>query len=147
MTLNKEAVQGRDVARELREAGLKATPQRVAIVASLTGDRTHPTAQEIYDRLRAQFPGMAFATVYNTLSALMRVGRLTSLALGGATRFDPNVEAHDHAICDRCGKIRDVPAARNGDRRGAGSLEGFTIERVERIYRGTCAECRSTDDA
>ena len=148
MSLNKEAVQGRDAARELREAGLKATPQRVAIVAALTGDQTHPTAQELYDRLRERFPGMAFATVYNTLSALMRVGRLSSLSLGGATRFDPNVAAHDHAICDRCGKVRDVPVVEVAEVQGrAEPVDGFTVQRVERIYRGTCAECRSADDA
>lgn len=156
MTLNNEAKTGGvpevpDIARELREAGLKATPQRVAIVASLTGDQTHPTAQEIYDRLRPDFPGMAFATVYNTLSALMRVGRLTSLSLGGAARFDPNVGMHDHAICDRCGKVRDVASA-GSPKAGARELatqplDGFTIQRVERIYRGTCGECRSADDA
>lgn len=144
MYLNKEALQD-DIARELRDAGLKATPQRVAIVACLAGDETHPTAQEIFDRLRAEFPGMAFATVYNTLSALMRVGRLSSLSLGGATRFDPNVEPHHHAICERCGCVRDVPL---GDHEEAATAEaplpGFEIHRVERIYRGLCAECRST---
>lgn len=137
MTLNNESF-----AEELRAAGLKATPQRVAIVACLAGDETHPTAQEIFDRLRPSFPGMAFATVYNTLSALMRVGRLSSLSLGGATRFDPNVTPHHHAICERCGKVRDIPADRDDEAQLGGTVEGFTIHRVERVYRGVCAECR-----
>jgi len=120
----------------------------VAIVAALTGDQTHPTAQELYDRLRERFPGMAFATVYNTLSALMRVGRLSSLSLGGATRFDPNMAAHDHAICDGCGKVRDVPVMDVVETVSrAEPVHGFTVQRVERIYRGICAECRSADDA
>lgn len=134
-----------EIASELRAAGLKATAQRVAIVSCLAGDGTHPTAQEIFDRLRPAFPGMAFATVYNTLSALMRVGRLSSLSLGGATRFDPNVEAHHHAVCDRCGKVRDVPLGTEDEplRPGSTVLEGFEIHRVERVYRGMCAECCS----
>ena len=137
MALNNESF-----AEELRAAGLKATPQRVAIVACLAGDETHPTAQEIFDRLRPSFPGMAFATVYNTLSALMRKGRLSSLSLGGAMRFDPNVAPHHHAICERCGKVRDIPA-REEDRGHLGStVEGFEVHRVERIYRGVCGECR-----
>ena len=146
MALNNERLQD-VIAEELRTAGLKATPQRVAIVACLAGDETHPTAQEIFDRLRPEFPGMAFATVYNTLSALMRVRRLSSLSLGGATRFDPNVSPHHHAVCDGCGKVRDVPANENEDARPASVLEGFEIHRVERIYRGLCAECRSDASA
>lgn len=142
MSLNND--QDRDrVVHELREAGLKATPQRVAIAAALSGDVTHPTAQEIFHRLQGEFPGMSFATVYNTLSALERVGRVRPLNVGGPTRFDPNVDAHHHAICDRCGAVRDVPldGTEHGDER---LVEGFEIERVERIYRGVCAACRAT---
>lgn len=144
MALNNEALQ-MQVVDELRAAGLKATPQRVAIVTCLAGDETHPTAQEIFDRLRPEFPGMAFATVYNTLSALMRVGRLSSLSLGGATRFDPNVTPHHHAICERCGKVRDVASADFTEPPPRGVLEGFEVHRVERIYRGVCGECSGAE--
>jgi Fur family peroxide stress response transcriptional regulator len=83
---------------------------------------------------------MAFATVYNTLSALTRVGHVRSLAFGGATRFDPNTAPHDHAICDACGAIMDVaPRGRRGP--APEGLAGFRIEKMERIYRGRCAEC------
>lgn len=134
-----------EIADELRRAGLKLTPQRLAIVRALVGDDTHPTAQEIFDRLRGDFPGMSFATVYNTLSALASIGRVRALSLGGATRFDPNVGAHHHAICDRCGAVRDVPLARGEASRVAKQTvleDGFHVDRVERLYRGTCAECR-----
>jgi len=125
---------------ELREAGLKATPQRLAILGCLEGDESHPTAQELYERVRAEHPTMAFATVYNTLSALTGIGRVRSLTLGGPTRFDPNTASHDHAICDGCGSITDV-AARSRRGPAPDGLAGFSINRVERIYRGQCAEC------
>ena len=131
-----------DAAQTLRDAGLKATPQRIAILRALDGDETHPTAQELYDRLREEFPTLSVATVYNTLSALTRMSRCVPLELGGPVRFDPNVTAHDHAVCERCGRIRDVdlqqlqPSA--ADTTG---LSGFEVLRVERIYRGFCAQC------
>ena len=55
--------------------------------------------------------------------------------------FDPNMEAHHHAVCDRCGLVRDVPAEPGPRARAAApaSLEaapGFRIRSVERIYRG-----------
>lgn len=135
-----------DVVAELREAGLKVTPQRLAVFRALWGDETHPTAQEIYDRLRPQFPGMSFATVYNTLDALASIGRVEPLQLGGATRFDPNATPHHHAICDRCGAVRDVPAGDRRSERAPRVVSGFRIHRVERLYRGLCPDCSDADD-
>jgi Fe2+ or Zn2+ uptake regulation protein len=123
----------------LREAGLKVTPQRLAIVECLAGDNTHPTAQEVYERLQQRFPTMAVATVYNTLSALDSIGQCRKLDMGGAIRFDPNSAPHDHAVCERCGAIRDVDLASEAAEPPA--LSGFRVERVERIYRGVCAQC------
>ena len=127
-----------DAAQALRDAGLKATPQRMAILRSLAGDETHPTAQELHERLSTEYPSLSVATVYNTLSALTRIERCTPLELGGPVRFDPNVAPHDHAVCENCGSIRDVLAAADG---GSSELGGFTVKRVERIYRGLCATC------
>jgi Fe2+ or Zn2+ uptake regulation protein len=127
----------------LRDAGLKITPQRLAIVECLAGDYTHPTAQEVYERLRPRFPTMAVATVYNTLSALDSIGQCRKLDMGGAIRFDPNRAPHDHAVCERCGSIRDVDLADETRTPPAEppALSGFRVERVERIYRGVCAQC------
>jgi Fe2+ or Zn2+ uptake regulation protein len=141
-----------EAVRALREAGLKATPQRLAVLRSLDGDETHPTAQELHERLSHEFPSLSVATVYNTLSALTRIARCTPLDLGGPLRFDPNVEPHDHAVCESCGSIRDVDGAdathpdttyaKNTD-----GLQGFAVKRVERIYRGLCASCTSHENS
>jgi Fe2+ or Zn2+ uptake regulation protein len=144
-----------DAAKALREAGLKATPQRLAILRSLAGDETHPTAQELHERLSAEFPSLSVATVYNTLSALTRIARCIPLELGGPLRFDPNVQPHDHAVCEQCGSIRDVreplpaaaptvAAAVSGEYAPSATpntLAGFSVRRVQRIYRGLCAAC------
>lgn len=133
--------QGLDADRILdrvRALGLKLTPQRIAIVRELAGDPTHPTAQELFTRLKAELPTMSFATVYNTLSTLAEAGLCSSRSLtAGPLRFDPNTSAHDHAVCDACGVVVDVPHGRAG---GA-APEGFQVRVVERIYRGLCAGC------
>lgn len=136
-----------EAAQTLRDAGLKATPQRIAILRALDGDETHPTAQELFERLRGEFPSLSVATVYNTLSALTQMSRCVPLELGGPVRFDPNVTEHDHAVCERCGRIRDVvqpTAAGDGD--AGDSLSEFRVRRVERIYRGLCAQCSEAGD-
>jgi len=94
----------------VRASGLKLTPQRMAIVRELAADPTHPTAQELFERLRPALPTMSFATVYNTLDALANAGLCAALSLApGAARFDPNMRPHHHAVCDRCGLVRDIP--------------------------------------
>ncbi len=128
---------------ELKRAGLKLTPQRVAIVRELTDDTSHPTAQELYERLVPSFPTMSFATVYNTLDALAKLGLIGTLRLGSAVRFDPNTSSHHHAVCDRCGKVVDLPAPAPSKKTvaRAGELSGFEIRAEERTYRGLCRRC------
>ncbi len=129
----------------LRARGFRLTPQRLAIVRLFAEDLSHPTAHDLFARLRAAFPTMSFATVYNTLDALAEAGLSSSLRLGApgaATRFDPNTEPHHHAVCDRCASVADLPVnprAFAGEARVQG--HGFQVRAVETIYRGTCAGC------
>ena len=131
---------------DLRSRGLRITPQRVAIVHLFAEDPSHPTAQELFERLRPKFPSMSFATVYNTLDALAFAGLSRTLRLGTAARFDPNTEPHHHAVCDGCGAIIDVPAKDHdaglpAKRSVRAAAPGFAVTRVEHIYRGLCARC------
>jgi Fur family peroxide stress response transcriptional regulator len=140
--------------RDLRRSGLKLTPQRIAIVRLFAEDPSHPTAQDLFERLRPAFPSMSFATVYNTLDALARAGLAGIVRLpgkrGDAARFDPNSTPHHHAVCDSCGAVKDIaagtlaasPAAQARLRRSA---PGFSVRSVERIYRGLCAACARPD--
>ena len=132
--------------RDLKQAGLKATPQRVAVIETFASDASHPTAQELYDRLRARFPSMSFATVYNTLDALASKGLASTLRLGTAARFDPNGTPHHHAVCDQCGAVSDIPTesmapSEHVKARLAAAAPGFVIRAEERIFRGVCAGC------
>lgn len=136
--------------RDLRRAGLKLTPQRIAIVGQFCRDESHPTAQDLFERLRSSFPSMSFATVYNTLDALARANLAGIVRLpgkrGDAARFDPNTRPHHHAVCDGCGAVLDIvagtlaptPATVKRLRRAA---PGFSVRAVERIYRGLCTRC------
>jgi Fe2+ or Zn2+ uptake regulation protein len=136
--------------RDLRRAGLKLTPQRIAIVRLFSGDASHPTAQDLFERLRRSFPSMSFATVYNTLDALARAGLAGTVRLpgrrGDAARFDPNTAPHHHAVCDGCGRVLDVAAATLSPTAAASkavrrAAPGFSVQTVEHIYRGRCSRC------
>ena len=135
----------------VRAAGLKLTPQRMAIVKELATDETHPTAQEIFERLKPGLPTMSFATVYNTLGALSSAGLCAAMSLSpGSGRFDPNMAPHHHVVCDVCGAVRDVPsgtalsdanAESSAVRAVAQVAPGFDVRAVERIFRGVCGAC------
>ena len=112
------------------------TPQRIAIARELEGDESHPTAQELYERLLPAFPTMSFATVYNTLEALAKNGLIRTIRLGTAVRFDPNTTSHHHAVCDACGIIVDLPADAPPKQ-----AHGFSVRTEERTYRGLCSRC------
>jgi Fur family peroxide stress response transcriptional regulator len=128
------------VLAQLKRAGLKLTPQRKAIVHELAGDGSHPTAQELFERLRPNFPAMSFATVYNTLDALAKNGLIRTIRLGTAVRFDPNTAAHHHAVCDGCGVVVDVPLPAPAEPARA-MPNGFSVRSEERTYRGSCSRC------
>ncbi len=129
----------------LKRAGLKLTPQRIAIVRELADDLSHPTAQALFERLRPAYPTMSFATVYSTLDVLVDHGLAGSLNAdegSRAVRFDPNVEPHHHAICDTCGTVIDIPRVdREVAAPAAHDVEGFRVLREERTYRGLCHHC------
>jgi Fe2+ or Zn2+ uptake regulation protein len=136
--------------RDLRRSGLKLTPQRIAIVRLFADDRSHPTALDLFQRLRPEFPSMSFATVYNTLDALAHAGLAAIVRLPGkrgeTARFDPNSAPHHHAVCDLCGSVVDVAAGTLAPSPGAAkklrrAAAGFSVRAVERIYRGLCAVC------
>ena len=132
------------VLADLKAAGLKLTPQRIAIVRELADDASHPTAQDLYERLRPAFPTMSFATVYNTLDALAKLGLVGSLRLGSAVRFDPNTTPHHHAVCDACGVVLDLDVSAGAPAPTA-AIERtyrFRIRTEERTYRGLCSRCQ-----
>ncbi len=94
----------------LRGAGLRSTPQRLAIVREVFS-RNHPTVAEVYETVRSQFPTIGLATVYNTLRSLTERGYVRELPFGDAARFDVNVMTHANLVCTRCGRIEDSNAA------------------------------------
>jgi Fe2+ or Zn2+ uptake regulation protein len=130
---------------DLKRAGLKLTPQRIAIVRELADDLSHPTAQALFERLRPAYPTMSFATVYSTLDVLVGKGLAGSLNAdqgSRAVRFDPNVDPHHHAICDACGCVIDIPLdALDPAPPPVDRLAGFHVLREERTYRGLCNAC------
>lgn len=87
----------------------RLTRQRKLVLEAVMGSEGHPTAAEIYRRVRRRHPGIAYATIYNALGWLVERGDLREFRFGdAATRYDRNRERHDHALCTQCGALVDI---------------------------------------
>src|ERR1700754_3720261 len=89
---------------------IRLTPRRRAVLDVLRGATDHPTAADVYDRVRVVSPGIGAATVYRTLGLLVEAGLALELNLGDgvAARYDANTQRHDHVVCDGCGQAVDI---------------------------------------
>ncbi len=125
-----------------KEIGLRLTPQRLAILNYLDGNKEHPSAEDIYKAVLKKFPTMSFATVYNTLQTLRERGGMLELTIDpDKKRFDSNTEPHHHLICLKCKRIVDIHGdykldVPNSDR-GDFEIVGNHIE-----FYGICPKCK-----
>jgi Fe2+ or Zn2+ uptake regulation protein len=127
-----------------RSSGRKVTPQRQRIFGALHANEHHPSAEMVYDEVRAEMSTISLKTVYQTLHELAEMGEISALDLGtGMVRFDPNVETpHHHLVCRSCGKVRDVFVAIEGLQVDPVDALGYEVASAEVVFRGLCDRCR-----
>lgn len=128
---------------QLKNNGVRMTPQRHAILSYLMNAMSHPTADEIYKSLSPSFPSMSVATIYNNLRLFVEAGLVRELTYGDASsRFDADLSDHYHAICKCCGRIVDFeyPPLLEVER-AASQTTGFTVEGHRMEIYGTCEKC------
>jgi len=127
--------------KKYKQMSLKLTPQRLAILEYLEGNKDHPSASDIYAAVAKRFPTMSFATVYNTLKALKGKENIRELTIDpDKKRFDPNTERHHHLICTKCRKIIDINTEFDIDLSNT-QKHGFEITGNHIDFYGVCPEC------
>ncbi|MBN1392478.1 MAG: transcriptional repressor [Sedimentisphaerales bacterium] len=107
---NANQVKGKMDAFQLRchKAGLKVTPQRVAVYNALIESKEHPSAEVLWHKLRKTLPNISLDTVNRTLLTLAEIGAaLVVEGSGDVKRFDGCLENHQHFKCVKCRKIID----------------------------------------
>lgn len=92
----------------LKLAGLKVTPQRIAILRVLADSDMHPTAEMIAEKLKEDYPGISLGTVYTTLENLSQKKIISKVQTeDGKMRFDSRLDMHHHLHEINTGKIED----------------------------------------
>jgi Fur family transcriptional regulator, peroxide stress response regulator len=108
----------RSLRRILEGAGLRCTPQRLAVYDELSQVPHHPTAEDVYEAVRARVPRISLATVYKALEALVAVGvasKLTPECHTASARYDARRDLHYHFRCLRTGTVHDLPTRFDAD--------------------------------
>ena len=124
--------------------GIRPSVQRIAIMRYLLKNRTHPTADEIYEALRRQIPTLSKTTVYNTLKLFVENGAALYVGIDEKNaRFDGFVETHAHFRCKKCGSILDLPM--NVDNFLPNAFKG-DIEETYFYLKGICENCKKNNN-
>ena len=96
----------------LRNAGLRVTAPRVAVLAEMA-DGKHVTADQVALAVRGRLGTISTQAVYDVLGALTRAGILRRIEPAGSpARYETRVgDNHHHVVCRSCGAIATSTAS------------------------------------
>lgn len=93
---------------QLREKGMKATPQRIAVLRAFESLKNHPSTDNIIEYIKDHYPHIAVGTVYKILDSMVEVGLVTRVKTEKDNmRYDHILSNHHHLYCAETDKIED----------------------------------------
>ncbi len=127
-----------------RQAGLKVTPQRMAVYKALLEFNEHPSAETVFRQVRKVFPNISLDTVNRTLLMLSEIDAAFVVeGSGSPKRFDGNLKAHHHFKCVKCKRIIDIYHEPFDNIQVPESIEEkFTVSRKAVYLEGICDKCQ-----
>jgi len=138
-----------DAAAVLRDAGLRVTRQRTAVLAAVSA-QPHADTATVIDRARATLPDLSHQAVYDALHVLTDAGIVRCIEpAGSVARYETRTrDNHHHLVCRSCGRIVDVdctigaaPCLTPSDH------HGFVVDEAEVVFWGLCPACATENSA
>lgn len=129
---------------ELRAAGLRVTPGRVALLRALAVS-PHSDAESLRRRLHASLPGISVQSVHNVLADLTAARLLRRIEPAGSPAlYERRIgDNHHHVVCTGCGTIADVDCVHgSAPCLTASNTSGFAIDTAEVTFWGLCPRCQ-----
>ena len=117
--------------------------QRESIKEYLMSTSEHPTADVIYQHVKADYPKISLGTVYRNLTLLVDLGEVRKISTGdGTEHYDADTSAHSHYYCRYCHRVMDLDVTPSVDQILAASSAGLgTIEIANLLFTGVCQSC------
>jgi len=131
-----------EISQFLSQKGIRPSFHRLKIFEYLINERTHPTADEIYEVLKKEIPAISKATVYNTLRLFLekQIVQLINLEKNEA-RYDSTLSWHGHFKCLSCGQIYDVGI----EKLELSGLGNYQVLEKHLDLKGLCPSCRQSN--
>ncbi len=133
---------------KLRSNDFRITPQRLAVLRILSLSEDHPSAEQIHEKVKIDFPTTSLATVYKTIALLKELNEVLELGFPDTSnRYDGKKPfPHPHLICVKCRKIMDPELMSLDDLVEEMSKKtGCMILHHRLDFFGVCAECRKPE--
>ena len=128
----------------LKELDYRLTPQRVELVRLIAASEGHPSAAQLYAKIKVQFPTMSPATVYKTLALLKDMNQVLEIDLRDDSHYDGNrPQPHPHLICLKCNQIIDGEVSLDPEAiKELEKVSGYAILRPQISLFGLCPACK-----
>jgi Fur family transcriptional regulator, peroxide stress response regulator len=128
----------------LKERDFRLTPQRLELVRLIAASEGHPSASQLYAKIKRRFPTMSQGTVYKTLALLKEMDQVLEIDLRNDSHYDGNrPEPHPHLICIQCNKIIDGEVSLDpGSLPSLEQATGYQILRQQITLYGLCPDCK-----
>ena len=133
------------LADSLRQHGIHATAQRVAVFAAVSS-RPHLSADDVLEIARHEIGAISRQAVYDALGVLVAKGLLRRIQpVGSPARYEDRVDDnHHHLICRICGDVVDVDCAvGSAPCLTASDDGGYEIDEADVAYWGRCPQCQA----
>ncbi len=132
----------------LRERGHRLTPQRMAALKIVAASEGHPSVEQIYERVKVDFPTTSLATIYKTVTLLKEMGEVLELGFSDdSNRYDGNKPyPHPHLICIKCRSIVDSEIATLSELpQEVARRTGYRIVSHRLDFFGICPQCQEKE--
>ncbi|OZM82474.1 Fur family transcriptional regulator [Pseudonocardia sp. MH-G8] len=133
-----------DVALRLRDAGLRVTAPRLAVLDVLA-ENPHSTADTVASLVRATHGRVSTQAVYDVLAACTTAGMLRRIEpAGSAARYETRTgDNHHHLVCRLCGRTTDVDCVVGSPPcLVPGNTAGYLVDEAEVVFWGLCPDCQ-----
>lgn len=147
--INDPEVRYQEMLTKIQERGKRLTSHRIALLSLISVSDGHPSAMQLYEKLRIQFPTISLATIYKTIALLKEKGEVLEIDLPSDNHYDGNKPyPHPHLICIQCNRImdgEDMPALLTINKEIT-ELYKFKVHSQQLIFYGVCEDCQITAD-
>ena len=127
------------------EGGGRVSSHRLALLRLIAQSEGHPSANQLYEQLKVQFPTVSLATIYKTITMLKENNEVLEIDLHGESRYDGNKpDSHPHLICTKCQKIIDgdeLPSLLTINDQIYEKYQ-FQVQHQHQVFYGLCPDCQ-----